>query len=164
MLDYDTWMKVKTECHNEAQVSFQRLSLAAQTEMKKAHEAGAIIETLMYAGKWMPGHDVPGWHPGIIARVNPSWPGPAKPEPVAEYEDRKVELSGDGTIYIYSYQVKTNTHTRSIDSAVSNPRLAGYVMPDGKIRPRLIFNQQTDGTDQLCVPMAVRLRKEGATV
>jgi hypothetical protein len=34
MLDCDTWMKVKTECENEAQVSFQRMSRAAQKAMQ----------------------------------------------------------------------------------------------------------------------------------
>jgi hypothetical protein len=41
MLDYDTWMKVKTECENEAQVSFQRMSRAAQKAMQDSHADGS---------------------------------------------------------------------------------------------------------------------------
>ena len=156
-MDYDMWQKVKTECHNEAQVSFQRMSQAAQKAMQDAHVDGAGIEVLVLAGSWDYTSDEK-LHAGIIYRVSPSWPGPAKPEPKPEYVDRKVVVA-DG--YRFAQPGEDVAHWL-ISVAPALVGFCGYVYEINgkeKIRPRLIFDQQPDGTHRLRVPKAVRFVK-----
>jgi hypothetical protein len=88
--------------------------------------------------------------------------GPAKPDPVPEYEDCKVECKLDRNHYMFT----SDAGIRSIAGAPADPRFAGYVYTgkEGKHEccPALIFDGQTDGTWRMRVPLAVRLRKEVA--
>ena len=160
-MDYETWMKNKEECQNEAMRPWCKMSELTRIAMIDAHAAGAKIETLTHMGAWVATEN-PGWHVGTAYRVSPSCTGPAKPDPKPEYEDCKVLLLGDGTIYTYTYQGKTSAYTRSIDSAVANSRFAGYVYEDDgkdKLNPIPIFDPQPDGTYRLRVPKAVRFMR-----
>ncbi len=161
MLDYDSWQQVKEECHNEAQVSFQRMSEPAQAAMIKAHKAGAVIDALGLDGVWFhPSY--PMWRLGTIYRVSPTWPGPAKPELKPEYVDQKV-IMGKGMYYI---EVPNRTSALwNINAASSMFGFVGYVYEaDGKdiYLYGLVFDQKPDGTHRLRVPKAVRFLK-GAT-
>jgi hypothetical protein len=158
MLDYDSWQQVKEQCHNEDQVSFHRMSPAAQVATKNAHTAGAIIQTLRYDGVWVSSHDVPSWHPGIITRVSPSWPGPAKPEPKSKYMDAGVETRY-GAYKVEDKRTSVGWFLSDVQNCIG---FAGYVYEINgkeKLRPRLLFDQQPDGTYRLRVPKAVRFLK-----
>ncbi len=155
MLDYDTWQNVKTECENDAQVSFQRMSRAAQKAMQDAHVDGARIATIVHGGAWIGQHD-PAWFPGGIYRVNPTWTGPAKPEPKPEYVDQPVVL--DGVVYKSSNPTGSSPYLL-LPMAPAAVGFAGYVYEINgkeKLRPRLLCDQQPDGTYRLRVPKAVR--------
>jgi hypothetical protein len=158
-MDYATWEKHKKELANEGWTAWAKWPADVRDAMRELDSSN--IEVVTHDGHWIPAPPLNGFRPGGAYRVSPSWQGPSKPEPAAEYEHCTVVLAGEGTIYTYTYQGKTSTHTRSIDSAVAHSRFAGYVQLDGKIRPRLIFDPQKDGTYRLRVPKAVRLRKEG---
>ena len=157
MLDYETWMKVKSECQNDAQVSFQRMSPEAQAAIKDAWAARAIIEGLWVNGAWAHVSD-PDWYPGGIYRVSPSWPGPAKPEPAAEYEDKNVFLVGASYRFIHP----SEDGRWLLASAPAMVGFCGYIYEvDGKDKPSpiLIFDLHPDGTYRLRVPKAVRFLK-----
>jgi hypothetical protein len=161
MLDYATWMKHKSECENDEQVSFQRMSGSAQAAIKDAHAAGAVLEGLWISGDWKT-VDGPDWHPGGIYRVAPSWPGPAKLEPAAEYEDKNVFLADEFYRFIHPLEQATRW---LLPSAPGSLGFVGYVYAtDGRewCSPALISDKQDDGTYRLRVPKAVRFLK-GAT-
>ncbi len=157
MLDYDTWMKVKTECENEAQVIFQRMSEPAQAAMKEAHEAGAIIEIVSINGDWVAA-SIPIWHKGLPHRVSPSWPGPAKPEPVVEYEDKNVFMVGAS----YRFSHPSEDGRWLLASAPAMVGFCGYIYEDaGKEWCHLYVQSdiQPDGTLRMRIPKAVRFLK-----
>jgi hypothetical protein len=158
-MTYDKWLEVREKCWNEDQVSFQRMSLATQAAMKKAHKAGAIIETLQYDGEWVPSHDIPSWGPGKIIRVDPSWPGPPRPEAKPGYVDTPV--ASDGMIYRIANPTGNSPYWL-LPMAPTAVGFAGYVYEINgkeKIRLRLQFDQQADGTYRLRAPKAVRFVK-----
>jgi hypothetical protein len=161
MLDYDTWQKVKEECENIAQVSFQRMSKAAQKAMQDAHADGAKIAGVALGGAWILQKD-PSWYPGSIYCVQPStWPGPAKPKPKPEYVDQPVVVSGG---YRIAQPGEDDAHWL-ISVAHGLVGFCGFVYDaDGRewCSPAPIFDQQPDGTHRLRVPKAVRFLK-GAT-
>ena len=160
-MDYQTWMNVKTECHNDAQVSFQRMSPAAQKAMQDAHVDGAGIEVLVLAGTWYCTSEEK-LHAGIIYRVSPTWPGPAKPEPKPEYVDQPV-VAADG--YRFAEPGEDDAGWL-ISLAPGQVGFCGFVYEaDGKdiYLYGLVFAQQPDGSHRLRVPKAVRFLK-GATV
>ena len=98
MLDYDTWMKNKEECQNYDMRPWCKMTEPARIAMKNAHAAGAGIEGIGLDGLWFRAPE-PRWHKGNIYRVPPSWPGPAKPEPVPEpeCEDKMHTMLGSDT-------------------------------------------------------------------
>jgi len=163
MLDYDTWQKVKAECENDAQVSFQRMSAEAQKAMQGAHAAGAKIAAVALGGALVT-HPDPAWHPGRIYCILPSsWPGPAKPEPKPEYEDKNVFLVGAACRFTLPSEAGMQW---VITLAPSMGGFVGYVYEtDGRewCIPTLLVDKQDDGTYRLRVPKAVRFLK-GATV
>lgn len=150
-MTYEQWQSVKEECHNAKMVVFCAMSKAAQEAIAEVGRSGGIIELFNMYGVWERKFTTETF-PGRLYRVSPSWPGPAKPEPVVEYEDVPVwnnnKRLGYGGLYL--------------DAVRSDFRFAGYVMPDGKLRPRLTFDSQPDGTYRLRVPKAVRLVKDVA--
>ena len=158
MLDYDTWQTVKTECKNDAQVSFQRMSAEAQKAMQDAHAAGAKIASVALGGVLVT-QPAPSWYPGGIYCIQPSsWPGPAKPEPKTEYVDQPVFVI-DG--YRIAQPGEDDAHWL-ISVAHGLVGFCGFVYEiDGvdKCRRRLIFDKQPDGTHRLRVPKAVRFLK-----
>ena len=157
MISYETWQNVKEECRNDAQVVLQRMSPEAQNAMKDAHAAGAIIEVVNAFGEWVALSE-PSWHCGLPHRVSTSWPGPAKPEPVPEYEDKNVFLAGAAYKFIHP----EDGSRWFITSAQGTVGFVGYVYNINgkcKIRPRLLFDKQPDGTYRLRVPKAVRFLK-----
>ena len=162
-MDYDTWQKFKTECENDAQVSFQRMSQSAQMAMQDAHADGAIIASLALGGAWIR-QKCPSWYAGSIYCVQPStWTGPAKPEQKPEYVDRKLIL-GKGMYYV-EVPNPANATMWDLNTAPSMFGFAGYVYEtDGRewCSPELICDKQPDGTYRLRVPTAVRFLK-GAT-
>jgi hypothetical protein len=158
-MTYDKWLEVREKCWNEEQMALQRMSLMAQTAMKKAHKAGAIIETLQYDGEWAPSHDIPSWNPGKIIRVDPSWPGPPRPEAKPGYVDTPV--ASDGMIYRIANPTG-NTPYWLLPMAPTAVGFAGYVYEtDGRewCSPALICDKQPDGSYRLRVPKAVRFVK-----
>jgi hypothetical protein len=154
-MEYATWEKHKKELANETWTAWAKWPKDVQDAMRQVDPE--YREFLRHDAAWQNAQGTP-FLPGNAYRVNPLWPGPAKPVP--EYEDCKVHISGDRSIYTYAYSSGSCSHVRSIECAIVNPRFAGYVMPDGKLRPRLLFDLQKDGTYRLRVPLAVRLRKE----
>jgi hypothetical protein len=154
-MNYNTWVMVQEECWNDEQVSFQRMSRAAQAALKEAHAAGARIESLERAGSWTFACQ-PSWHPGLPYRVSPAWPGPAKPEPAVEYEDKNVFLVGAAYRFFHPSEDATRWLLAAAPGTVG---FVGYVMWDGKLEPCLIFDQQPDGTYRPRIPKAVRFLK-----
>ncbi len=158
MLDYETWMKVKEECRNEDMRPLCKLSSEAQTTMQEAHAAGAMTEQLGIDGSWIE-CPRPSWYLGNTYRVSPSWPGPAKPEPVVEYVDKDV-FRQSGTIWV------DNPYTCSarypLATAASMEGFAGFIyeLSDKDMCfAELILDAQTDGTWRVRVPKAVRFVK-----
>ena len=156
-MDYETWQKHKTECLNEAQVSFQRMSAEAQSVMQEAHSHGAIIEVVNIFGVWV-AVSTQIWHRGLPHRISPTWPGPAKPASAPEYEDKGVFLVG--VAYAFTHPVIGERWL--LATAPGTTGFVGYVYEDDskdKLNPILIFDPQTDGTYRLRVPKAVRFLK-----
>lgn len=156
MVSYATWEKHKNALANETWTAWDEWPADVQDAMRQVDPEHR--EFLRYDAAWQNAQGAL-FLPGNAYRVNPDWPGPAKPEPVAEYEDCTVHISRDRSIYTYVYSRGSCLYVRSIECAIANPRFAGYVT-DGKLRPRLLFDLQKDGTYRLRVPMAVRLRNE----
>lgn len=157
-MTYEQWERVKDECQNAKMIAFCAMSKEAQEAMREScTRMMAYIDKLGRDGKWEMSLNC-GFLNGNTYRINPSWPGPAKPEPVAEYEDVPVVQRHT----LYGGDSKVDFIFRTLQSMSCDHRFAGYVMPDGRIRPRLILDQQKDGTYRLRVPKAVRLVKEVA--
>jgi hypothetical protein len=100
------------------------------------------------------------WHNGNTYRVSPAWSGPAKPEPVVEYEDVPIDRNFDKYHYMFA---RDGEAIRSIVSAPGDPRFAGYVYATDDRKwcsPALICDKQDDGTYRLRVPKAVRFVKQ----
>ena len=161
MLNYETWMKVKEELHNEEMRPLCKLSKEAQAAMMDAHAAGAIIDALGMIGLWVQAQE-PRWHQGNIYRVSPSWPGPAKPEPVVEYVDKDVSRQS-GTIWVDN---PYNCSARyPITVVASMEGFSGYVyeiVGKDECLPSLIRDRQPDGTWRIRIPKAVRFVKGAA--
>ena len=161
-MDYDTWMKVRSDCHNDDMRPWCKMGEPARTAMINAHAAGAGIE-VMGLEEWRRSTE-PRWHNGNIYRVCPSWPGPANPAPAAEYEDKNVFLVG--VTYKFVHHGGSNAPSWLITTAMGTIGFAGYVYEiNGRtaVRPKLLFDSQPNGTYRLRVPKSVRFLK-GATV
>jgi hypothetical protein len=139
---------------------FCRLSKAAQAAMKEVAAGSALIEMLSLDGTWIRSGE-PSWYNGSTYRVSPSWPGPAKPEPVVEYIDKPVVL--DGVVYLFAHYTH-NEPQWILPMACGIVGFAGYVYLDGfgveRCRARLLFDSLPDGTYRLRVPKAVRFVKQ----
>ena len=160
-MNYDTWMKVMAECHNDDMRPWCKMTEPARLAMINAHAAGAGIEG-MGLEEWRRATE-PRWHKGNIYRVCPSWPGPANPAPAPEYVDKDVFLVG----VTYRFTLPSESGMQwFITLAPSMVGFVGYVYEiNGRtaVRPKLLFDSQPDGTYRLRVPKAVRFLK-GATV
>lgn len=150
MISYETWEKHKVTLQNESWTPFGKWPTDVQDAMREIEPSLRMY--LEASGMW--GGKPVTLFPGMAYRVSASWPGPAKPEPVAEYDDLPVFLHKG------IFAINSDGYQNCIALANALTRFAGYVMPDGKLRPRLIFDLQKDGTYRLRVPVAVRLLKE----
>lgn len=155
-MTYEQWERVKDECHNAKMVAFCGMSKEAQEAMVVARSAGICVEIFTLDGDWREYNNREAFFPGAVLRVSHSWPGPAKSEPAVEYEDVPMFARGDRFVF------GRDDCFLSIAFAYTSARFAGYVMPDGRIRSRLIFDKQKDGTYRLIVPKAVRMVKEAS--
>ena len=160
-MDYETWMKVKDACLNDDMRPWCRMPDGTRKAMKYAHAAGAIIETLTYMGEWVATEN-PGWQVGIIYRVAPSWPGPAKPEPAPEYEDKDVFLVGATYRFIRPSEEGTQWFITAAPAMVGFVVYVYEINGGTAVRSKWFFESHTDGTYRLRVPKAVRFLK-GAT-
>ena len=157
-MDYDTWMKLRSECHNDDMCPWRKMGEPARIAMINAHASGAGIE-VMGLEEWRRATE-PMWHKGNIYRVCPSWPGPAKPEPKPEYVDKDVFLVGVTCRFTLPSEAGMQW---AITLAPSMGGFVGYVYStDGRewCIPTLICDEQDDGTYRLRVPKAVRFLKE----
>ena len=158
-MDYDTWMKLRSECHNDDMWPWRKMGEPARIAMINAHASGAGID-VMGLEEWRRATE-PRWHRGNIYRVCPSWPGPANPAPAPEYEDKNVFMLGNTYRFIHPEIGERWLAT----TALGTTGFAGYVYEiNGRtaVRPKLLFDAQPDGTYRLRVPKAVRFLK-GAT-
>jgi hypothetical protein len=156
-MDYAEWEKHKDELHNESMKPFCRFSDEAREVMQSAEKEGASIDVLDCAGLFRR-KQCKGFQGGYAYRVSPYWPGPAKPEPKPEYVDESIHTSG-GMYVLYHH----SGCVLWLCDAQNNVAFSGYVYEtDGKerVRPRLLFDAQPDGTFRLRVPKAVRFVKE----
>jgi hypothetical protein len=155
-MDYAEWEKHKDELHNGDMKPFCRFSNEAREVMRDAAKAGALIEWLDSAGVFRRKQDE-GFPSGYIYRISPEWPGPAKPEPKTEYVDESI------TSICGSHRVlQPRSRFVFLGDAVNYVGFSGYVYEtDGKerVRPRLLFDAQPDGTYRMRVPKAVRFVK-----
>jgi hypothetical protein len=158
IMDYVTWMKHKDALQNESWIPWAKWPDYVQKAMSSVEYEHR--EHLNYDGMWM-AHAQGGFYCGTAYRVSPTWPGPAKPEPKPEYEDKNVFRSNATYRFI-----RPEIYERwLLTTAPAMVGFVGYVYEaDGKckIRPRLLFDQQSDGTYRVRVPKAVRFVK-GAT-
>ncbi len=154
MISYETWETYKKELANETWAAWAKWPADVQQVMSSIDYEHR--ECLHYDGRWLT--HAGGFHPGTAYRVSPSWPGPAKPEPKPEYMDRPVVVTGG---YRFAQPGEDDAHWLI---AVANGLVGfcGYVYEIGgkeKIRPRLLFDQQPDGTYRPRIPRAVRFLK-----
>ena len=162
IMNYDTWIKVMAECHNDDMRPWCKIGESARAAMINAHADGAIIE-VMGLVEWRRETE-PRWHKGNIYRVCPPWPGPANPAlaPAPEYVDKDVFLVG----VTYRFTLPSEAGTQwVITLAPSMGGFVGYVYEtDGRewCIPTLLVDKQADGTYRLSVPKAVRFMKGAA--
>jgi hypothetical protein len=158
-MDYATWEKYKKDLANETWTAWAKWP----TDVKDAMQMIATDNTqlLTYEGLWIDRAASSSYHAGTTYRVNPAWPGPSKPKPVAEYEDVPVFMVG--IMYRFTHPGYEGGRCY-LAAAPGTAGFAGYVYVGKECKPEccpaLIFDGQADGTWRLRVPLAVRLLKE----
>jgi hypothetical protein len=155
-MDYAEWEKNKDELHNGDMKPFCRFSDEAREVMLAAAKGDARIEVLDKDGFFYRTYSE-FFRRGLIYRISPDWPGPAKPEPKPEYVDVSVHTSGG--MYVLYHPCGC---VLLLCDAQNNVAFAGYVYEITGVdsyHPRLMFDTHTDGTCRLRVPKAVRFLK-----
>jgi hypothetical protein len=155
-MDYAEWEKYRGELQNGEMRIFRRLSDETRKAMRAAQDAGAPMHVLSFGAMWENVGQV-SFAEGLVYRISPDWPGPAKPEPKTEYVDESIHTSG-GMYVLYHH----SGCVLWLCDAQNNVAFAGYVYEINGVdsyHPRLMFDTHTDGTCRLRVPKAVRFVK-----